>query len=67
MPEGDDFSQPTKEMPARRVGYRCSNPHCRKPTSGPHTDRIKAVNIGVAAAIPAGKTLYQRQIETTET
>jgi hypothetical protein len=32
---------------------KCSNPNCRKPTSGPHTDSNKHVNIGVAAHIVA--------------
>jgi hypothetical protein len=40
-------------MLARRVGYRCSNPGCRKLTSGPQVDPTKALNIGVAAHIAA--------------
>lgn len=55
----DDFSASIKETLAKRVGYRCSNPHCRKMTSGPHSDDNKSVNIGVAAhikaAAPGGK------------
>src|SRR4051812_16178668 len=34
-------------------GFRCSNPACRKPTSGPLEDPAKAINIGVAAHITA--------------
>jgi hypothetical protein len=49
----NDFDNKTKEILARRVGYRCSNPNCRKLTSGPQTDPAKAVNIGVAAHITA--------------
>jgi tetratricopeptide (TPR) repeat protein len=49
----DDFNARTKEALARRVGYRCSNPDCRKLTSGPHDDPMKFVNIGVAAHITA--------------
>src|SRR5579859_1275769 len=49
----DDFNQETKEILAQRVAYRCSNPNCRAPTSGPHSDPLKAVNIGVAAHITA--------------
>jgi tetratricopeptide (TPR) repeat protein len=49
----DDFDAKTKETLARRVGYRCSNPDCRKLTSGPKEDPAKAVNIGVAAHITA--------------
>ncbi len=49
----DEFDRETKEVLARRVGLRCSNPHCRKLTSGPATDPMKALNIGVAAHITA--------------
>lgn len=49
----DDFKQEIKELLARRVGQRCSNPNCRALTSGPHEDPSKAVNIGVAAHITA--------------
>ena len=52
----DDFSQDTKDTLARRVAYRCSNPNCRAPTSGPHTDASKAVNVGVAAHISAASS-----------
>ena len=55
----DDFTQETKETLAKRVGFRCSNPNCRKLTSGPAIDPGKAVNIGVAAhnagASPGGE------------
>lgn len=47
----DDFLLPVKEVLAKRVGFRCSNPACRKPTSGPQEDPAKALNIGVAAHI----------------
>jgi hypothetical protein len=49
----DDFTQVTKELLARRVGVKCSNPVCRQPTSGPQQDVNGAVNIGVAAHITA--------------
>lgn len=49
----DDFPINTKEILAKRVGYRCSSPECRQPTSGPQDDPAKAVNIGVAAHITA--------------
>jgi hypothetical protein len=49
----DDFPRPVLETLAKRVGYRCSNPECRKPTSGPHTDGAKAVNVGVGSHITA--------------
>ncbi len=39
---------------ARRVGYRCSMPTCRAPTSGPSDTRASgASNVGVAAHITA--------------
>jgi len=49
----DDFDAKAKEILARRVGYRCSNPDCGKATSGPQEDPAKALNIGVAAHITA--------------
>jgi hypothetical protein len=47
----DDFLTKTKELLARRVGFRCSNPKCRKATSGPDSTGSGAVSIGVAAHI----------------
>mgnify|MGYP000979863685 FL=1 len=49
----DDFSQKTKDILARRVCFACSNPGCRKRTSGPGEESDKVVNIGVAAHITA--------------
>jgi len=49
----DDFPRATIEALAKRVGQRCSNPSCRKPTSGPHTEPSKSVIVGVAAHITA--------------
>lgn len=49
----DDFSEEVKRTVAARVGYRCSSPVCRAPTSGPQADSSKAVNVGVAAHITA--------------
>lgn len=49
----DEFSIAVKDVLAKRVGYRCSNPECRQPTSGPQEDPAKVVNIGVAAHITA--------------
>ena len=49
----DEFNAATKELLAKRVGFRCSNPGCRQPTSGPQADPSGAVNIGVAAHITA--------------
>lgn len=49
----DDFPVRTKELLAKRVGYRCSNPSCRQLTTGPQQDSTKIVNVGVAAHITA--------------
>ena len=49
----DEFSQPTKDALAKRVGFCCSNPSCKKLTSGPHSDPAKSLNIGVAAHMTA--------------
>lgn len=65
----DDFNLKTIELLARRVGYRCSNPHCRQPTSGPQVNPSKAVNIGVAAHITAaseGGPRYDRFLTPDE-
>lgn len=48
----DDFTQATAKLLAKRVGFRCSNPECRKPTSGPGSDG-GTVSVGVAAHITA--------------
>jgi hypothetical protein len=49
----DDFSLAVKNLLARRVSMRCSNPNCQIPTGGPQIDPNKAVNVGVAAHITA--------------
>jgi hypothetical protein len=49
----DDFSARTKQLLAKRVGYHCSNPDCRRPTSGPQIDPSGSVSIGVAAHLTA--------------
>jgi len=49
----DDFSNPIKEILAKRVTYCCSNPDCRKLTIGPNADKNKTTSIGVAAHIKA--------------
>ena len=55
----DDFTEATKKILAERVGYRCSNPFCRRMTIGPQTGDKKTVNIGeaahICAASPGGK------------
>jgi hypothetical protein len=50
----DDFLEPVKKSLAERVGYRCSNPTCRKLTSRPHpTKAAEVIRAGVAAHITA--------------
>ena len=49
----DDFSSKTKDILAKRVGFRCSNPNCRKLTCGANESPEKVTNIGVAAHIAA--------------
>jgi len=64
-----DFNQQVKETLAKRVGYRCSSPHCRKLTSGPHEEPTKVVNIGVAAhttAAAPGSPRYNPKLSSEE-
>ena len=49
----DDFSTKTKEIIAKRVNSLCSNPNCRKFTTGPSETKNKSINVGVAAHISA--------------
>jgi WD40 repeat protein len=49
----DDFPKQVIDLLAKRVGHVCSNPACRRQTSGPHEDEGRAVNIGLAAHITA--------------
>lgn len=49
----DDFTQETKNILGNRVGWKCSNPSCRKATRGAADDESKYINIGVAAHICA--------------
>jgi len=59
----DDFSPEVKDILAKRVGMRCSNPNCRQPTSGPQEDPEKVLNIGVAAHITAASRKGPRHDE----
>lgn len=49
----DEFSRPTKDALAKRVGTRCSNPRCRSTTVGPHSESTQYINLGVACHITA--------------
>src|SRR6185503_10549609 len=45
----DEFSQATRELLARRAGFRCSI--CQAPTTGPHSTAQQAVYLGEASHI----------------
>jgi hypothetical protein len=55
MSRGPDFTQRTKNTLAKRAGQTCSNPDCRRLTSGPHSQNDKAMNLGEAAHIRAAR------------
>ena len=46
-----EFSPKTKELTAKRAGYRCSFPGCDRTTVGPNKHPDKHSNIGVASHI----------------
>ncbi len=50
-----DFRANTKQTLAKRAGQMCSNPACRRRTSGPHSEDDKSVNLGEAAHIKAAR------------
>ncbi len=49
----DDFSKITKDILAKRVSFKCSNPNCKKTTVGAHSIDDKIINLGVACHITA--------------
>lgn len=53
MSKRDDFTKATIDILAKRVGYLCSNPDCRKHTIGPNDNPEKSTTIGIAAHITA--------------
>src|SRR5437773_5792072 len=63
----DDFSKEVRRILADRVNGLCSNPRCKRPTKGPHTDDDKAARIGKAshihAASPGGPRYDPRQAQ----
>jgi len=64
----DDFTKPTIDILAKRVGYQCSNPDCRKHTVGPNEQEDKATLIGIAAHIKAASPGVPRyDLSMTET
>ena len=59
----DDFSKPTIEIMAKRVGYICSNPNCQQLTVGTNENENKSTSIGIAAHITAASTGGPRRDE----
>ena len=55
MPRKADFTQKTKDSLASKVGYKCSNPFCRKSTIGANAEGSGTINIGEAAHITAAE------------
>src|SRR5579863_6895636 len=50
----DEFSPSTKDLLAKRAGYMCAFPGCRRLTVGPSEDRLtETTMVGVAAHITA--------------
>lgn len=49
----DEFTISTKKKLAERVGYKCSNPFCRRMTIGPQNQGDKSINLGEASHICA--------------
>jgi len=49
----DDFPAWVRRRVGERAGYLCSNPDCRHPTCGPHSDPKKSIITGEAAHICA--------------
>src|SRR6266540_6780372 len=65
----DDFKADVKDLLAKRAGMKCSNPNCRRPTSGPQEDPKKVMNVGVAAHIAAaskGGPRYDSRMSSQE-
>ncbi len=61
----DDFIERTKLQIAKRAGWLCSDPSCRRPTIGSNSDGDGEINLGTAAhicgAAPGGPRYDQNQ------
>lgn len=65
----DNFTPKTTDILAKRVGYKCSNPICKKNTVGPNHSEYKATIVGVAAHITAaspGGPRYNKRLTPEE-
>lgn len=49
----DNFSSDVIKVLSARAGHRCSNPDCRRQTTGPKMDESGVINLGEAAHITA--------------
>lgn len=59
----DDFSKSTVDALRLRVGGRCSNPDCRRATTGPGSGPVSVSSVGVAAHIHAASKGGPRYLE----
>lgn len=69
MGRDGDFKTHTKDVLAKRSGYRCNNPACRRMTVGAHSDLNKFVSLGQACHIEAaspGGPRYNPMLTTEE-
>ncbi len=69
MKTRDDFNKPVIVRLANRVGHCCSNPDCRRATSGPQSIADGSVNIGVASHISGaapGGPRYDSKLSPSE-
>ena len=53
MAQRDNFSELTKALLAKCIGYLCSHPDCQRPTIGPALGEEGWLNAGEAAHITA--------------
>ncbi|MEX2120080.1 MAG: hypothetical protein WD847_10845 [Pirellulales bacterium] len=49
----DEFPESVKRVVAERAAYICTNPECREPTVGPHSDPSKSLKTAKACHITA--------------
>lgn len=64
MKRRDDFTPKVIERLRARVGFRCSHPDCRVPTSGPGEGELDVAHFGRAAHITAAAPGGPRYDET---
>ena len=64
-----EFTSSVRDLAAKRVGLRCSNPECQRLTCGPATDSRRSISIGEAAHISAaspGGPRYDNSISSDQ-